>query len=243
MNENSDVEAVSDTYFGDNGDDVENVNPNNEKGSSLDPFNIYDLLQKGDGRQNEAESNSSMSHPPGFTQPKDHTHVEAQVGSGGNLNSQVYEEVQKSNEHSFSNHRNTNVSLNKGGSILDSLDDMIKIGQIMGYDMKGCANDMEKIIRSKGVKEMETVTAMDVKYLCEQHIVSDNFVALYGTWISNKSKVLFISIYVPRSRVEKRQLWHYITNLISRFHGECLLMGDFNEVRSEEERMGSIFNS
>nr|GEZ55078.1 RNA-directed DNA polymerase, eukaryota [Tanacetum cinerariifolium] len=45
------------------------------------------------------------------------------------------------------------------------------------------------------------------------------------------------------SRVEKRQLWHYITNLISRFHGECLLMGDFNKVRSEEERMGSIFNS
>nr|GEV77379.1 RNA-directed DNA polymerase, eukaryota [Tanacetum cinerariifolium] len=27
-----------------------------------------------------------------------------------------------------------------------------------------------------------------------------------------------------------------------RFHGECILMGDFNEVRREEERMRSIFN-
>ncbi|GJU24202.1 RNA-directed DNA polymerase, eukaryota [Tanacetum coccineum] len=80
-------------------------------------------------------------------------------------------------------------------------------------------------------------------FLKEQHILSDNFVALFGTWVSTNTKLLIISIYAPQSRMEKRQLWNYIISLISRFHGECILMGDFNEVRNADERMGSIFNS
>nr|GFC84243.1 RNA-directed DNA polymerase, eukaryota [Tanacetum cinerariifolium] len=40
-----------------------------------------------------------------------------------------------------------------GGSILDALDDMIKVGQAMGFTMDGCTNDMEKIIGSNGEHE------------------------------------------------------------------------------------------
>ncbi|GKA81518.1 RNA-directed DNA polymerase, eukaryota [Tanacetum coccineum] len=72
--------------------------------------------------------------------------------------------------------------------------------------------------------------------------VSDNFIALYGTWIPTKSKVLMIVIYAPQSPALKRVLWDYISSLISRWNGETVIMGDFNEVRSVDERLGSTFN-
>ncbi|GKC00979.1 hypothetical protein Tco_0987115 [Tanacetum coccineum] len=38
----------------------------------------------------------------------------------------------------------------EGGSILDIFDEMIKVGQTMGFTMDGCTKDMEKIIGSNG---------------------------------------------------------------------------------------------
>nr|GEZ40574.1 RNA-directed DNA polymerase, eukaryota [Tanacetum cinerariifolium] len=76
----------------------------------------------------------------------------------------------------------------------------------------------------------------------EQHIIFDNFVALYGTWISNKVKMLLISVYAPQVGSYKRILWTYLDLLINRWNGECIVMGDFNEVRRVEERWGSSFN-
>ncbi|GJV42591.1 RNA-directed DNA polymerase, eukaryota [Tanacetum coccineum] len=72
--------------------------------------------------------------------------------------------------------------------------------------------------------------------------VSDNFIALYGTWLPTNSKVLIVVIYAPQSKVLKRTLWEYISGLINQWKGETIVLGDFNEVRFEEERFGSIFN-
>nr|GFA13043.1 RNA-directed DNA polymerase, eukaryota [Tanacetum cinerariifolium] len=85
--------------------------------------------------------------------------------------------------------------------------------------------------------KMESVLAME-----EQHIISDNFVALYGTWIPNKQKLVLILVYAPQSVSSKRMLWSYIASLITSWNGESLVMGDFNEVRCIEERWGSVFN-
>nr|GEU77497.1 RNA-directed DNA polymerase, eukaryota [Tanacetum cinerariifolium] len=76
----------------------------------------------------------------------------------------------------------------------------------------------------------------------DHHILSDNFVALYGTWIPKQEKVLLISIYAPQSTTSKRMLWDYISSLVCRWNGLCMVMGDFNEVRRREDRSGSIFN-
>nr|GEX18796.1 RNA-directed DNA polymerase, eukaryota [Tanacetum cinerariifolium] len=76
----------------------------------------------------------------------------------------------------------------------------------------------------------------------DQHVISDNFVAIYETWLPTHTKILIISVYVPQSSFDKRILWSYITDLISRWNGESLVMGDFNEVRYERDRMGSVFN-
>nr|GEX77704.1 RNA-directed DNA polymerase, eukaryota [Tanacetum cinerariifolium] len=120
--------------------------------------------------------------------------------------------------------------------------------------------------------KMDIITHMDVKYiwgnsnynfvtsdsvgnsggiLCiwednvftKDHVtISDNFVAIYGSWNSNKSQVLFVVVYAPQSIALKRVLWEYISLLISRWDGETIVMGDFNEVRSSDERLGSVFN-
>ncbi|GJX85559.1 hypothetical protein Tco_0336333 [Tanacetum coccineum] len=44
-----------------------------------------------------------------------------------------------------------------GGSILEVIDDMIKVGQSMGFTMEGCMNDMEKIIRSQGAHGLRSM--------------------------------------------------------------------------------------
>ncbi|GJR82263.1 RNA-directed DNA polymerase, eukaryota [Tanacetum coccineum] len=76
----------------------------------------------------------------------------------------------------------------------------------------------------------------------EQHIISDNFVALYGTWIPKKANLLVISVYAPQPLTCKRVLWDYISTLINRWDGHCLVMGDFNEVRFPGDQMGTVFN-
>nr|GEX48806.1 RNA-directed DNA polymerase, eukaryota [Tanacetum cinerariifolium] len=60
-------------------------------------------------------------------------------------------------------------------------------------------------------------------------MVYDNFIAIYGTWISNNSKVLIVVIYAPQSLSQKRVLWDCISSLIARWNGETIVMGDFNE--------------
>ncbi|GJX19405.1 RNA-directed DNA polymerase, eukaryota [Tanacetum coccineum] len=72
---------------------------------------------------------------------------------------------------------------------------------------------------------------------------SDNFIAVYGTWLPTNTKVLFVAIYAPQQIGCKRLLWDYVSSLIDRWNGEVVVLGDFNEVRVKEERRGSGFNA
>ncbi|GJT21595.1 hypothetical protein Tco_0891532 [Tanacetum coccineum] len=40
-----------------------------------------------------------------------------------------------------------------GGSMLGLLEEVVKVGQVMGFNMKGCISNMEDIIGSQGVDE------------------------------------------------------------------------------------------
>ncbi|GKA39518.1 RNA-directed DNA polymerase, eukaryota [Tanacetum coccineum] len=63
-----------------------------------------------------------------------------------------------------------------------------------------------------------------------------------GTWLASDSDLLFLSVYSPQELNLKRALWSYISGIISRWHGEVVVMGDFNEVRYASERYGSSFH-
>ncbi|GJX78048.1 RNA-directed DNA polymerase, eukaryota [Tanacetum coccineum] len=80
-------------------------------------------------------------------------------------------------------------------------------------------------------------------FVKDNSTVSDSFLAISGTWIPSSTKLLVISVYAPQDLTERRMLWDFIHHLIDSWDGECVLLGDFNEVRFEHERRGSLFNS
>ncbi|GJV21031.1 RNA-directed DNA polymerase, eukaryota [Tanacetum coccineum] len=164
----SDSEVVSDTYFGDNADEQGYENEQgqsfNAKEVSKDPFNIYDLLNKTKKVVGTSGSDTSLPYPPGFTPDKstnvinekevsDAAEVRSNSKSDGG-NSRILEEVENIDGCFSSEGRNIGVKPKEGGSILEILDEMIKVGQTMGFSMEGCTKDMENIIGSKGVYEI-----------------------------------------------------------------------------------------
>ncbi|GJX53244.1 RNA-directed DNA polymerase, eukaryota, reverse transcriptase zinc-binding domain protein [Tanacetum coccineum] len=160
LKEESDIEAVSDTVFGDSIDnntgeqEHSNLSATNE--GSYDPFNIYDLLNKQQVEDNK--SDNSISHPPGFTHVnvEDSKHRDRQEGSASSKSrtsefcSRVVEEAQAVDDNPSPIPNAINNRRKTGGSILDLLDELIKVGNTMGYSLDGCAKDLENIIGLQG---------------------------------------------------------------------------------------------
>ncbi|GJS08120.1 RNA-directed DNA polymerase, eukaryota [Tanacetum coccineum] len=180
-----------------------------EEINSEDPFKINDLLKKKPCENDKEVGNSkeSLEYPHGFT--RDMSPVTRKTttdfGCGGN----IYKTKGRFR-------RTTGPST--GGSILEVLDELIKVGQTMGYKMDGM-------------------------FRKHNSTISDYFVAIQGDWIPNAKKYLIISVYAPQDISEKRMLWSYLNHMIDSWSGEIIIMGDFNEVRFKEERFGSIFNN
>nr|GEX61569.1 RNA-directed DNA polymerase, eukaryota, reverse transcriptase zinc-binding domain protein [Tanacetum cinerariifolium] len=73
-------------------------------------------------------------------------------------------------------------------------------------------------------------------------MVSDYFVMVRGDWMPNGKKLFIISVYAPQELYEKKMLWDYLSLVMSRWEGEVVIMGDFNEVRNKSESFGMLFN-
>nr|GEV07216.1 RNA-directed DNA polymerase, eukaryota [Tanacetum cinerariifolium] len=302
--EDSDTEAVSDTYFDDNVVNVDNAevqgpekdfgNPTVNVEVSSDPFNIYGLLNNCKKDNVTTGSNTTHPFPLGFTpEVRQQGHYDNGNPNVDNVvdtnaspcksvgsNTRIAKEAGNVDGNLYTDNRSCGFKLKEGGSILDILDEMIKVGQTMGLGSKAKKDWIRELNIKHKVSfltlqetKMADISSFEVKllwgnycfdqifsealgssggilcvwgsniFLKEQHIISDNFVALYGTWIPNKMKILLISVYAPQSLSVKRLLWNYLSSLITRWNGECLVMGDFNEVRRMEERWGSVFNA
>ncbi|GJR80737.1 RNA-directed DNA polymerase, eukaryota [Tanacetum coccineum] len=107
--------------------------------------------------------------------------------------------------------RNRSFSLKTGGSIMDVIENLVEVGQTMGYNMAGCKKNLEDIVASHG-DSMDMICF----YVCSQDI--------------SEKKSLWVVFIVN------------ITHIIDNMDGECIILGDFNEVRSKQERFGTIFN-
>ncbi|GJX88543.1 RNA-directed DNA polymerase, eukaryota [Tanacetum coccineum] len=152
----SDVEGVSETYFGEQEDNLgEDQAPEqslNEKEISSDPFNIYELLNKRDEGVVNSGLDKSIPYPLGFTPEKDnHKTEEHKVKNMDSVKSQsrsegicsrILDDAQPIDEHQSSEIPLNGREPKKSGSILEVLDDMIKVGQTMGFSMEGCMKDM-----------------------------------------------------------------------------------------------------
>ncbi|KAJ9564376.1 hypothetical protein OSB04_000342 [Centaurea solstitialis] len=72
----------------------------------------------------------------------------------------------------------------------------------------------------------------------------DGFIAVHGVWRGNNAKVGIINVYAPQRAIEKNLLWDDIKRELLRTSDVAwIVCGDFNEVRSAEERKGSKFDS
>ncbi|GJY95970.1 hypothetical protein Tco_0512331 [Tanacetum coccineum] len=163
----SDGEAVPDSFFGEQVDELENEivsdQPIKEKEASSDPFNLYGILNNCNKNAEKTGPGTSIPFPPGFTPQnasinKDDLEVhitdhELSNGKSAGCNSRILEEAEKLEEQFSSVNQDNEVKIKEGGSILMILDEMIKVGRNMGYSMEGCSKDMEKIIDSQGVHD------------------------------------------------------------------------------------------
>nr|GEX82477.1 hypothetical protein [Tanacetum cinerariifolium] len=97
------------------------------------------------------------------------------------------------------------VKQRNGFSILEHFQEFIDIGQAMGYKMKGAWESEEKAA-GKETLSFES-----------------------GTWMANNADLLFIFVYSPQELSLKRVIWNYMLETLNRWHGEVIIMGDFNE--------------
>ncbi|GJR96458.1 RNA-directed DNA polymerase, eukaryota [Tanacetum coccineum] len=125
------------------------------------------------------------------------------------------------------------VAPQSGGSILCVLEELVKVGQAMGYNMKVILWAIRGgilCIWDPNSFQKDNVT------------VSDFFIIIRGTWLKSGVKILMVAVYAPHDLRDKKILWDYLEYIINRWDGEVLIMGDFNEVRRKTERFGSVFN-
>nr|GEV46715.1 RNA-directed DNA polymerase, eukaryota [Tanacetum cinerariifolium] len=212
----SDVEGVSDTVFGDQddkpGQEQAPIQSPKDNELSSDPFYLYDLLNKQDKGETNFGLGSSIPFPPIFTPERINTRNDAQEDIVSDhdkskcrfdgFSSRIIKGDQPLNEHLSSESPYVRHGYKKGGFVLEVLDDMIKIGQTIGFFMEGCKKDIENIIGLLGDQnetKMDGISDMDVKLL-------------WGNY--------------------KFDCWN----------GECMVMGNYNEVRYLEELMGLVFN-
>nr|GEX85667.1 RNA-directed DNA polymerase, eukaryota, nucleotide-binding alpha-beta plait domain protein [Tanacetum cinerariifolium] len=160
-NDDNEVDRVYETSFGCDQDSMhENLNklPVDEVHSE-DPFKIYDILEK----KKENTGHSSEEEPKflsGFT-PIDKDgeeevtyHIDHPEIAENNMEPGISNDSSQRCKNLFSKVQN-------GGSFLDVMDELVKVGQTIGYNMEGCMNNIGSIIGSQG----------DVKHLSDHLLI------------------------------------------------------------------------
>nr|GEV65031.1 hypothetical protein [Tanacetum cinerariifolium]GEV70048.1 hypothetical protein [Tanacetum cinerariifolium] len=250
----NDVERVSESSCIHNNDLLYDNNHNNiilnkDKVLSEDPFNLYDILNK------RKDSGDDLKYPPGFT-PSVINVEEVNEKVKGATSNEVNEHVNYTSNKLEESVPKEKLSLNNsvcskrvhtGGLILQLMDELVKVGQTMGYNMEGYMRNIEVIIKENATSSLGNLWGIlcvwePTLFVKDNVTSSDNFLAVMDIWVHSSSKLLIVSVYAPRDLTEKRALWDYILHLIDQWDRDCVIMVDFNGVRTEHERYGSVFN-
>nr|GEW07339.1 RNA-directed DNA polymerase, eukaryota, reverse transcriptase zinc-binding domain protein [Tanacetum cinerariifolium] len=156
-----DVSMVPDSMADkENNNDEEGVEPNEAVEKNLvDPFGIYSLLRK--NRHNDTHESSckeSLKFPPSFTPREEGKCDDSAYEPNGydEVNSSVRRKKPKSGgmESVGSGHFQHSEIPRFGGSLLNVIDELIKVGQTMGYIMDGCIKNIEEIVEMQGVDDV-----------------------------------------------------------------------------------------
>nr|GEX17245.1 hypothetical protein [Tanacetum cinerariifolium] len=116
-----------------------------------DPFEIYKLLNK--KYDKEDTKGEDLTFPPGFTPNK------ANKNAMNNNEKSTYppnDNLHSSNVgiSSVKSGRSQVLKIKPGGSILEVMEDLIKVGQTMRCNMEGCMKNIEAIVGFQGEKHV-----------------------------------------------------------------------------------------
>nr|GEU90540.1 RNA-directed DNA polymerase, eukaryota [Tanacetum cinerariifolium] len=259
---------------------------------SADPFQIYLLLDKMNNletKDNKLEA--SLKFPPGFT-PIVSLDMDVKHGDGDSFgNSKVgklyldvagpngKQTIRNGKEESANSVVSGHFKISKiprtGGSILDMLEEMVKVGlahkakrdwvkelcckykvnylALQETKMENmnllcvrlCWGNLDfEYARSDSVGNSGGILCVwDPNLFCKHSpTCSDYFVMMRGVWGSTGQLVLLIAVYAPQEISKKQILWDFLQFEISKWKGDVVIMGDFNEVRFKSDRFGSFFN-
>ncbi|GKA52728.1 RNA-directed DNA polymerase, eukaryota [Tanacetum coccineum] len=164
LDDETDIEGVSDTVFDDKADSLGHEHTQNLEFQHVD-------AQEGQGMENSLSKRRSEG-----------------------LSSRVLEDAQPLNEHASPS---IDSKKKAGGSILEKP----KLDCISDMDVKVLwGNYKFEYTISEAVGNSGGILCVwdPSVFRKEHHVVSDNFVALYGSWVSNQAKLLVVSIYAPQ---------------------------------------------
>ncbi|XP_071689071.1 uncharacterized protein [Rutidosis leptorrhynchoides] len=72
--------------------------------------------------------------------------------------------------------------------------------------------------------------------------VSDFCVGIRGKWKSSGAEFNIVNVYGPHDDANKQKMWDFLYNIISNNDSHAwVICGDFNEVRSKDERLNSLY--
>nr|GEU97839.1 RNA-directed DNA polymerase, eukaryota [Tanacetum cinerariifolium] len=164
--------------------------PLNEKETSNDPFNIYDLLKKHDKGEVNSRLDMSFPYPPGFTPEKDNLNIDVQEVKGMDqaksqsrsegLCSRILEETQSLDEHLSSEIR-VNGHEQKRRFYLGGLGSKAKKEWIRELNIKHKVNFL-----TLQETKMDSISAMDVKLLWGNY----NFDHVFSEAVGNSGGIL-----------------------------------------------------
>nr|GEW79551.1 glucose-methanol-choline oxidoreductase, FAD/NAD(P)-binding domain protein [Tanacetum cinerariifolium] len=151
--DNSDIEAVPDSFFDESSE--------TKKEQSADPFHIYSLFNRNNNVNSEKNNSdgASLEYPPGYTPPVD----QVDLGTNGvksqsfNLENNhmgkdgVRNSTESKEESVCSGRFKNSAASRSGGSFLSLMEEVVKVGQTMGYNMGGCENNFNSVGNSGGI--------------------------------------------------------------------------------------------
>nr|GFB75788.1 RNA-directed DNA polymerase, eukaryota [Tanacetum cinerariifolium] len=157
----SDIDGMADDKFDGNPVPPLNSTDEHEVQQSKDPFELYDLLKKNKTRKEIRDPSHSLSHLPGFTplcsqvrmdndQINRVTDGELAKEASPVISAKVMNMSQHVQEEDLS--KSGRIDGATGGSVLGVLEEVIRVGQVMGYSMEGCKKDIESIIGNQGAE-------------------------------------------------------------------------------------------
>nr|GFA42511.1 RNA-directed DNA polymerase, eukaryota [Tanacetum cinerariifolium] len=210
----SDEDGIPEIVFGSSSSSHKQDNGDKDVTHLEDPFRLYDLLKNKKGDDNHKPS-PSLSHPLGFTPDASEKRDENinDTGAPMKYNAQVM---------------NTSQDIPWNHTMSLRVRMLLKtVAQFWESWMISFVSVNDSLGSSGGILCICIWEALVFKN--DNVALSDNFIAIYGTWLPSNSKILYVAIYAPQHVSCKKNL-DCISIIVGRWNEETIIMGDFNEV-------------